>query len=203
MRKAAAARIRALDRAVAIGDLADLAMTVPGTSHSVAWRGQGPPGCACHGSGLHVAVLRATAKGVRAPVAAELVALGAFLDDRRDTVIPLCVCAAVASAVTVGASIAIDSRRVASTVLAAASAALIDPEGPLAPLVRELGTPLDGSDVIEVLQPVPGVVGLVGLTLDGGLAAPSIGDLSLGRRLAAEYELLYVADSNLVQLVDE
>jgi hypothetical protein len=197
MRKAAAARIRALDRAVAIGDLADLALTVPGTSHSVAWRGAGPPGCACQSSGLHVAALRTTGTGARAPVAAELVQLGAFLDARRDTTVPLCVCAAVPSPIAVSASIAVDPRRTAATVLGMATAALLDPAGPLAAMPRELGVPLDGSDVIEVVQPVAGVLGITGLTLSGGLSAATSGDLSLGRRPAARYELLFAASANL------
>jgi hypothetical protein len=203
IRKAAAARIRALDRAVAIGDLADLAMTVPGTSHSVAWRGMSPAGCACQTSGLHVGVLRSTGTGVRAPVAAELDQLGAFLDARRDTTVPLCVCAAVPSPVTVTASVAMDPRRDAAAVLAAAGAALLDPAGALAPVPRDLGVPLDGSDVTRVMQQVAGVLGITGLALSGGLSAPSGGDLSLGRRPAVLYELLYVDTANLGQLAHD
>lgn len=203
IRKAAAARIRALDRAVAIGDLADLAMTVPGTSHSIAWRGASPAGCTCQSSGLHVGVLRSTGTGVRAPVAAELTQLGAFLDARRDTTVPLCVCAAVPSPVTVSASVAIDPRRDAAAVLAAASGALLDPAGPLAAAPRELGVSLDGSDVTAVVQPVAGVLGITGLVLSGGLSAPSGGDVSLGRRPAVRYELLYVDTATLGQLAHD
>jgi len=79
MRRAAAARIRALDRAVSLGDLADLALTVPGTSHSAAWRGAGPPGCSCGGIGLHLAFLRTTDTGARAPLAAELLSMAGYL----------------------------------------------------------------------------------------------------------------------------
>jgi len=75
------------------------------------------------------------------------------------------VCAAVPSQVDVGASIAVDPRRNPVAVLAAVQAALTSPGGPLAPLPRDLGEPLDGSDVIEIAQPVPGVVGITGLTL--------------------------------------
>jgi hypothetical protein len=197
MRRAAAARIRALDRAVALPDLADLALTVPGTSHSVSWRGAGPPGCACGGSGVHVAVLRLAASGVRAPGDAELRALGGYLDARRDTTVAICVCAAVASPVEVGALVAVDPRRDPAAVLLAMRAVLLDPAGPLAPVPRDLGMPLDGSDVIEIAQPVVGVAGIAGLTLTGGLSPVTAGDLSLGRLPAQPYELLYAGDTAL------
>jgi hypothetical protein len=219
MRRAAAARIRALDRAVALPDLADLALTVPGTSHSVSWRGAGPPGCACGGSGIHVAVLRLAASGagapaVRAPSDTELQALGGYLDARRDTTVVICVCAAVPSPVEVGALVAIDPRRDPVAVLAAVQAALLDPDGPLAPLPRDLGEPLDASDVTGIAQPVAGVVGITGLRLTGGSSPAGVfgimrlmlrrgpspvtaGDLTLGRLPAKPYELLYVAGANL------
>jgi hypothetical protein len=197
MRRAAAARIRALDRAVALPDLADLALTVPGTSHSVSWRGAGPPGCACGGSGIHVAVLRLAVSGVQAPSDAELTALSGYLDARRDTTVPVCACAAVPSPITVAALIGFDPRRDRGTVLAAIQTALLDPAGPLAAVPRELGEPLDGSDVIGIAQPVPGVTGITGLTLTGGLSPVTAGDLSLGRLPAQRYELLYVASISL------
>jgi hypothetical protein len=202
MRRAAAARIRALDRAVTLPDLADLALTVPGTSHSVSWRGAGPPGCACGGSGIHVAVLRlavssAGAPAVRVPSDAELAALGGYLDARRDTTVPVCACAAVPSPVQVGALVAVDPRRDSKVVLPVMQTALLDPDGPLAPRPRDLGEPLDGSDIIEIAQPVPGVVGITALTLTGGLSPVTPGDLSLGRLPAQRYELLYIAGVNL------
>ncbi|HKP41176.1 hypothetical protein [Mycobacterium sp.] len=197
MRRAAAARIRALDRAVALQDLADLALTLPGTSHSTAWRGAGPPGCPCGRSGLHVAVLRSAGTGVRAPIPAELHALSNYLDARRDTRVPLCICAARPSAITVTAAFAVDPRRDPGTVCAAVSAALLDPNGPLAPLPRDLAIPLDGSDVIEVAQPVTGIIGVATLNLTGAATTPTTGDLSLGRLPALPYELLYVATTAL------
>ena len=197
MRRAAAARIRALDRAVALPDLADLALTVPGTSHSASWRGAGPPRCACGRSGIHVAVLRMAASSVRAPSDAELTALSGYLDARRDTTVPVCACAAVPSPIAVAASVAVDPRRDQATVLAAMQTALLDPAGLLAAVPRDLGEPLDGSDVIEIAQPVPGVTGITGLTLTGGLSPVTAGDLSLGRLPAQRYELLYVASTNL------
>ena len=197
MRRAAAARFRALDRAVALGDLADLALTVPGTSHSTSWRGPGPPGCACGGSGIHVAVLRLAVSGVRAPDSAELLALSGYLDARRDTTVAVCVCAAVPSPVETRASVVIDPRRDPGAVLAAVQAALLDPASPLAPVPRDLGVPFDGSDVIETAQPVAGVVGITRLTLTGGLTTATPGDVSLGRLPAQRYELLYLASTEL------
>ena len=134
---------------------------------------------------------------MRAPSDAELHALGGYLDARRDTTVAVCVCAAVPSPVEVGALVAVDPRRDSAAVLAAMQTALLDPAGPLAPLPRELGEPLDGSDVIEIAQPVPGVVGITGLTLTGGLSPVTSGDLSLGRLPAQRYELLYVGSTNL------
>ena len=198
MRRAAAARIRALDRAVSLGDLADLALTVPGVSHAAAWRGAGPTGCPCGGIGLHVASLRSTSTGVRAPVSAELTALSGYLDARRDTSIGLCVCAGVPSGVDVTATIAVDPRREPATVCAAVEATLRDPAGPLAPNPRDLGVPIDDSDVVAVVQPVTGVVGVVTLTVSAGVSPPSAGDLSIGRTPAARYELLYVASASAV-----
>lgn len=197
MRQAAAARIRALDRAVALPDLADLALTVPGTSHSVSWRGAGPPGCACGGTGIHVAVLRLAASGVRAPGDAELLALGGYLDARRDTTATICVCAAVPSPVQVTALVAVDARRDPVAVLGAVQTAMLDSAGPLAPLPRALGEPLDGSDVTAVAQPVAGVVGITNMTLSGGLSPADAADRTLGRLPAQSYELLYVAGADL------
>lgn len=197
MRRAAAARIRALDRVVALPDLADLALTVPGTSHSASWHGAGPSGCPCGGTGLHIAVLRASIGGVRPPISAELGALRGYLDARRDTSVPLCVCAAIASAVTVSCTVAVEPRRDPNVVSTAVSTALLDASGPLAPLPRELGVPLDGSDIIEIAQPVVGVRGLSGLTLTGGATAPTAGDVSIGRLPALPYELLYVGSTKL------
>ncbi|MDQ6725715.1 MAG: baseplate J/gp47 family protein [Actinomycetota bacterium] len=198
MRRAAAARIRSLDRAVSLSDLADLALTVPGTSHTAAWRGAGPPGCPCGASGVHVAALRLTATGVRAPAAAELQSLSRYLDARRDTTVGLCVCAGVASALAVSLTIATDPRRDGPAVCLAVTAALTDASGPLAVRPRDLGVPLDASDVVAVAQPVVGVVGIASLTVGVGVGAPSPGDLSIGRTPAARYELLAVGAVTVV-----
>jgi hypothetical protein len=163
---------------------------------------------------LRLATSAAGTPTVRAPSDAELRALGGYLDARRDTTVVICVCAAVPSPVEVSALVAVDPRRDPVAVLAAVQAALLDPAGPLAPLPRDLGEPLDGSDVTGIAQPVAGVVGITGLRLIGRLSPVGIvgiaglrrtgrlspvtaGDLTLGRRPARRYELLYVAGANL------
>jgi hypothetical protein len=65
----------------------------------------------------------------------------------------------------------------------AASSALVDPAGPLGPLQRALGQPLDRSDVFAVLHAVAGVIGVPSLTVPGATG-------ELGRRLAERYELI-------------
>jgi hypothetical protein len=194
LRRGAAARIRALDRAVSAGDLADLALTVPGTSHAVAYRGAGPAGCPCGRVGLHLASLRFSSDGARAPYAAELTSLSGYLDARRDVSVALCVCAGVVSQLDATLGLVTDPRREVATVRAAVTSALLDPAGPLAPLPRDLGLPLDASDVLAVAQPVTGVVGIQGLGLSHGVVAPSAADASIGRVPAQRYELLAVAD---------
>jgi hypothetical protein len=198
MRRAASARIRALDRAVSLGDLADLALTVPGTSHSAAWRGAGPPGCPCGGIGLHVAFLRTTDTGARAPFAAELLSMAGFLDARRDTSVGLCVSAGVSSALPVTVTLATDPRREPAAVLAAVTAALTDLEGPLAAAPREMGVPLDDSDVVAVVQPVTGVVGVVSLAVTPGIRTASAGETGIGRTPSERYELLSVGPVTVV-----
>jgi hypothetical protein len=146
---------------------------------------------------LRLAASSAGTPAVRRPSETELHALGGYLDARRDTTVPICVSAAVPSQVDVRASVAVDPRRDPGTVLAATHAALTSSVGPLAPLPRDLGEPLDGSDVIEIAQPVPGVVGITDLTLTGGLSPVTAGDLSLGRLPAQRYELLYVGSTDL------
>jgi hypothetical protein len=198
MRRAAVARIRALDRAVSLGDLADLALTVPGTSHSRAWRGAGPPGCSCGGVGLHLAFLRATDTGARSPLPAELLSMAGHLDARRDTSVGLCVCTGVSSALAVTATVTTDPRREPAVVAAAVTAALTDPGGPLAATPRELGVPLDDSDVVAVVQPVSGVVGVDALAVAPGIRAPSAGEAGIGRTPAERYELLSVGPVSVV-----
>jgi predicted phage baseplate assembly protein len=179
------ARARAFGRAVSSGDLVDLALGYPGVTHAAAWQGTGPPGCSCNRSGLHLAFVRAGSQGVREPTPSEIAALARFLDARRDVTVPLCVCAAALTdpALQLAVQLAVDPHRAAADVVAAAKAALADPDGPLAPLNRALGQPLDRSDVFAILHAVPGVVGVPVLDVPG-----AVGDL--GRRPAERYELI-------------
>jgi predicted phage baseplate assembly protein len=177
-------RARAFARAVSIEDLADLSLSYPGVTHAAAWNGGGPPGCACGTSGLHLAFVRAGTGGPRAPEAAEVESLSSYLDARRDATVPLCVCPAVLTTpLVLEADLAIDPRRLMADVVAAAAAALTDPDGPLGPLQRTLGQPLDRSDVFAVLHAIDGVVGVPSLTVPGATG-------ELGRRLAERYELI-------------
>ncbi len=118
--------------------------------------------------------------------------LAAYLDGRRDASVPLCVCAGVVTSVKVTATLAVDPRRVATAVAAAARDALFDPDGPLGPLERTLGQPLDRSDVVAVVHGVTGVVGVAVLTLEGAA-------VDLGRRSADRYELLVLGLDTDVQ----
>ena len=79
----------------------------------------------------------------------------------------------------------VDARLDPNAVAADAKAALLDPDGPLAPAERLLGQPLDRSDVIAVLHGVKGVLGVSSLALGGAGGV-------LGRHAAERYELLLV-----------
>lgn len=190
LRRLAPTRARAFDRAVSSEDLVDLALGYPGVSHATAWSGASPPGCACGGSGLHVAFLRWGIDGPRAPEAAEISQLAAYLDARRDVSVPLCVCGGIVTSLTVTAAVAVDPRHEPAIVAGAAEAAVLAAEGPLAPRDRALGQALDRSDVYAVLHGVEGVIGVTTLDL------PGAGEL--GRRTGERYELLVVAPGSTV-----
>jgi predicted phage baseplate assembly protein len=184
LRRLVPTRARAFGRAVSIEDLVDLSLSYPGTSHAAAWSGAGPPGCACGGSGLHLAFVRESSDGPRPPVDQEVRSLSSFLDARRDESVALCVCAGVVNRPPVSAVLATDPRRAAVSVAAAATAALAESDGPLAPDNRALGQPLDRSDVLAVLHAVVGVIGVVSLGVQGATG-------ELGRLGAARWELVY------------
>jgi len=190
LRRLAPTRARAFDRAVSREDLVDLSLGYPGAAHAAAWNGAGPPGCACGGSGLHLAFLRSGTEGPRAPEGAEIDQLAAYLDARRDVTVPLCVCGGIATPLLVTAAVAVDPRQEPSVVAGSAEAALLVLEGPLAPRARSLGQALDRSDVYAVLHGVPGVIGVTSLDL------PGAGEL--GRRSAERFELLLVDAASTV-----
>jgi hypothetical protein len=83
-------------------------------------------------------------------------------------------------------------------VAAAVTAALGNPDGPLAAAPRSMGVPLDDSDVVAVVQPVAGVLGIVSLTVTPGTQAPSAGEVGIGRTPAERYELLSVGLATVV-----
>jgi Baseplate J-like protein len=192
LRRYAPLRARAFGRAVSREDLVDLAVGYPGVSHADTWTGSGPPDCPCGGHGLHLAFLHAAAGGPRPPENPEVQALAAFLDARRDLTVPLCVAKALVTSLVIRARLVVDPRRDVGTVLAAAAAALLGPDGPGDPRRRALGQPMDRSDVLAVLHLVPGVLGVTSFTLArSGATQPA--RTVLGRRDALPYELLLIA----------
>jgi len=193
LRRLAPARARAFGRLISREDAVDLALGYPGVTHAAAWHGEGVPGCGCGPAGLHVAFVRAGTAGPRAPEPEEIEALTGFLDARRDTTVAICVCGGTVTTPVLGATLAVDPRRVAATVLADAAAALAVPDGPLTPAERALGQALDPSDVQAVLHAVPGVLGVVSLTLDGAAFT--------ARKVAARYELLVPSTTPALQAV--
>ncbi|HLL64842.1 MAG TPA: hypothetical protein VK453_03730 [Micromonosporaceae bacterium] len=170
IRRLAPGRSRVGDRVVSRADLADVARGFPGVSHAAAWRGAGPAGCPCGGTGEHVAFLRLGTTGPRPPTGAEVDALAAYLDGRRDLSVPLCVSAGTVTALPLTAQIVPDPRARPADVTAAVVALLTTAGGPLDPLDRALGVALDRSDVMVHVHAVAGVVGVPVLTL--GAADP-------------------------------
>jgi predicted phage baseplate assembly protein len=191
LRELAPGRARAFGRAVSAGDLVDLSRGYPGVTHAAAWRGSGPPGCACGDVGLHLAFVRAGTAGPRAPDVNEIAALAGFLDTRRDATVPLCVCAAVLTAVALDVALAVDPYREVTQVVADTTAALVDAAGPLAPPRRALGQPLDRSDVFAVVHGVTGVVGVTSLAMSGTGA-------DVGRLAADRFELIVLDPAPVV-----
>lgn len=195
LRQLAPARARALGRVVSLEDAVDMAAAYPGVTHAAGWQGAAPDGGASKQSGLYLAFARAGADGVRAPLAEEVRTLSEFLDSRRDATVALHVCAAVVTRLALTAKLAVDPARVPAEVEAAAAAALADPEGPLAERARSLGQALDPSDLYAVIHAVPGVLGIVSLTLDGASLD------AVTRRTAQRHELLLLAESMSIQAV--
>ncbi|MGH1491145.1 MAG: hypothetical protein ACRBK7_17420 [Acidimicrobiales bacterium] len=189
LRSQAPTRARAMDRIVALGDVADLALAFPGVSHAAAWLGESPPGFNC-GPGPTVAILRTGTDGIRAALPAELDALTTYLDARRDVTIPLCVSSAEVVPVTVSLTVAGDPLFDGATIEAGLSEALTDIDGILAGANRDLGQPLDRSDLVEIVHRVEGVVGIESLSLTAGVIDSATS--TIGRLPAERYQLLVV-----------
>ncbi|HET8606906.1 MAG TPA: hypothetical protein VFL66_07725 [Gaiellaceae bacterium] len=184
LRTLAPARARALGRIVSREDAVDLALAYPGVSHAAAWTAGGT---------VQLAFLRAGTSGPRAPVADEVRSLALYLADRRDTTFALRVVPARVTTVSAVATVALDPRFDRATVLAAATASLADPLGPLDPSARSLGRPLDPSDLYTTLHAVQGLVGVASLAL-GGTPADALVPLPADRD-----ELLLLAQPATVQ----
>ncbi|MGY1708340.1 putative baseplate assembly protein [Geodermatophilus sp. SYSU D00758] len=143
--------LRTFDRAVSVADLADLALTMPGIARTAARR-----------DGAQAAVLVvATADGVAPPA---LDAVRAFLDARRDVTVPLALRGPQPRDVLVSVTVEPDPAHLAEEVRDRVRRALHGgPPG--APGLftfasRALGQPAYLSEVLAVLEAVPGVVGV-------------------------------------------
>lgn len=189
LRREAPTRARAMDRVVALTDLADVALAFPGVSHAVGWVGAGPAALGCP-PGPHVAVLRHGSSGVREALPAEVDAVSMYLDARRDITVPLCVVSAEVVPVTMAVTVTVDPALDPSEVSAKVFAAILDPDGVLASERRDLGQPLDRSDVAAVTHGVEGVVGID--TLDLSTPTASASGSSIGRLPADRHALLVV-----------
>ncbi len=197
LRRLVPTRARAFGRAISRDDLRDLALGYPGVSHAVTFRGAGPAGC--DGTGLHLAFLRRGSAGPRPPGAAEITAVADYLDARRDTEIPLCVCPARVRVLPVQLVLHADPRARPAAVEEAVRAALADPDGPLHPDRRHLQQPLDRSDVLAVVQAVPDVVGVTTLVLG---TTPIVGpEAEIGRVAPERAELLVPGPEPDVEVV--
>lgn len=143
--------IRTFDRAVSVSDLADLALMMPGIARSAA-RSDG-----AHG----VVLVVATAAG-DAP--AQLDAVRAFLDARRDTTIALALRGPRPRDLQIAIDVEPDPAHLAELVKDAVRAALHG-EAPAQPGMftfpaRGLGQPAYLSEVYDRLEAVPGVIGV-------------------------------------------
>lgn len=197
LRREAPTRARAMDRIVALGDVADLALTFPGVSHASAWLGLGPSGTVS-GPGPMVAVLRRGSAGVRDALPDELDALSTYLDARRDVNIPLCVVSGEVVPVALTVIVAADPALEPALVESWLRAALTDVNGLLTAENRLLGQPLDRSDVLQVVHGVDGVVGVESLTLTTATVDSQAS--TLGRLAAERYQML-LTDPPSIQVV--
>lgn len=197
LRRLVPTRARAFGRAVSRDDLRDLALGYPGVSHAATFHGAGAAGC--DGTGLHLAFLRRGSAGSRSPVGSEVTAVEDYLDARRDTEIPLCVCPAHVRLLAVRIVVHADPRARPAVVAEAVRAALADTDGPLHADRRILQQPLDRSDVLAVVQAVPDVAGVTELVLG---ATPIVGpEAEIGRVAAGRAELLVLDPAPDVQVV--
>ena len=138
--------------------------------------------------------MRWASGGPKEPTPDEIAALQRYLDARRDTDIGFVVQNGVVSLLTATLTVVADARYQSATVHDHVRAALVLDTNDLAARNRELGQALDHSDVLRIVQAVPGVLGVTMLDLAGLAAATPIKRNALGRRPAAPHELLLLGD---------
>ena len=141
--------VRLFDRAVSVADHADLALLFPGVARAAArWTG----------GAVAVTAADATGAGI-----ADLAALRAFLDARRDTGLPLVLLDPQPVDVAITLRVERDAAYLADAVRLAVQAALLG-EGPPPGLFtfagRALSAPQSLSGLYARLRPLPGVTGL-------------------------------------------
>src|SRR5205823_1936905 len=112
----------------------------------------------------HVAFVRLGSGGAKFPTIPEVTSLAAYLDGRRDTTVPLCVCAGAVTILDLRGAIVISNRRLPWVVAAAVEDALGDVDSPLVAANRTLGEALDRSDVLAVIHTVRDVLGVTSLS---------------------------------------
>lgn len=166
-RRNAPVSVRALDRVVSLVDYADFARAYPGIAKAAAKAvtvGDRP--------GVEVSV--AGAHGDITPDAEVYRGLLAAFAASGDELVPVRLLACQRVAVRVGAALRLDPKRIAADVLLAATSAVA---AALSFDARDLGQVVSASEIVEVLQAVPGVVSAnirVLCRLVGGLPENSV-----------------------------
>jgi predicted phage baseplate assembly protein len=143
--------IRTFDRAVSVGDLADLALTMPGIARAASRYDQA----------LGAVLVVATAAGEQPPA---MDAVRAFLDARRDVTVPLTLKGPQERAVRIAVDLDPDPAYLAELVKDAVRAALHgtaeDAPGMFTFAARGLGQPAFLSEVYGRLEAISGVIGV-------------------------------------------
>jgi hypothetical protein len=161
LRRNAAARIRTLDRAIALDDLAALAQSYPGIARARAtWRARDGGGAALANPSIQLVVATSDLLPLaeHAPPLKPL--LRTFLDARRDANVPLQITDAIVVPILVAATLDIDRRFGRNATMAAARVALglSGRNGGFFDLTRRtFGETIPLSAIYALLQDVPGV----------------------------------------------
>jgi hypothetical protein len=148
-RRNAPVSVRALGRVVSLVDYADFARAYPGIAKAAATAvtiGDRP--------GVEVSVAGAHGGEVTSDSDVYRGLLGAFASS-GDELVPVRLLACQRVAVRVGAALRLDPKRIPDEVMQAAAAAVT---AALSFDARDLGQPVSASEIVEVLQSVPGVV---------------------------------------------